>query len=865
MNCPDANSIVALLEGNLPAIRRTAVLGHLDGCDECLALVAGVTKRTEGGEPARAVETKALSPGTAIGRYLLVEIVGSGGMGDVYLAYDPKLDRRVALKLMNERAASPTMAARFAREAQAVARLSHPNVVAIYDAGEFGGRVYLAMEFVEGQTLAEWLAAGPRTWREVRDVFTAAGRGLTAAHEAGLVHRDFKPQNVMVGRDGAVRVTDFGLAADAGDLEDGQAAATSEGVAPELTSHTLALTRTGVLLGTPLYMAPEQLLGKKTDARTDQFSFCVSLFEAVYAERPFPSQTLSALTEAVVGGRIREPNAKTRAPSFLRRLLLRGLAVDPTARFASMGDLLEELAFDPLRRRRAIALGLVAAAVAAAALVGGQRFVTRGQRICHSGADKLGGIWELDAHGERREAIHRAFLFTGRPAAEETWTRVSVLLDDYARRWTANYTDACEATHVRGDQSPEVLDLRMTCLEGPRQALKALTEVLAGANATVLVEAVNAARSLPPLDRCADVPTLKALVPPPDETSRARVSELRVELAKVKALTDTGQWTEARRRAEPLIDRASAVGYEPLRAEALAALGWLQSESGDTAESAKTLEETVWSALAAHRDDLAAESAAMLLGDLGYALGRQEDGKRWARAGRALLQRLGPGHDRIASWFSQAEGTLLEDRAEPAAALAAFHQALALKRKTLPPDDPDIAMTLHDIANVQNSLGHYSAALDTANSAIEIYRKTYGDGVPLLAEIICIRGEALTHLGRYDEAERDLRGAVDDLIARLGPDHRWTAYPLTALGKLLVAERRWREAASVLHRALQIREHTELNPTELGETQFALAQASWEIDRKEARRMALAAREDYRKVPSRQKDVAEIDRWLADR
>ena len=329
-------------------------------------------------------------------------------MGEVYAAFDPQLDRKVALKLLHEttarQAAARTARERLLREAKAIARLSHPNVVVVHDAGAIddpvhGDRVFLAMEFIEGETLAAWLDAAPRSWREIRDVFAAAGEGLAAAHEAGLVHRDFKPQNVMVGRDGSVRVMDFGLASDSSVIERGErprSTSPATGVAP--TSHTVALTGTGVLLGTPLYMAPEQFLAHATDARTDQFSFCVALYEALYGERPFPSESFSALLEAVVSGRVREPAQKTRVPSFLRKLLLRGLETKPTARYASMRALLEVLRHDPIRRRRTFAIGAAVALVALVSAVGMQRVVTRGQRMCGGAAEKLAGIWESGVH-----------------------------------------------------------------------------------------------------------------------------------------------------------------------------------------------------------------------------------------------------------------------------------------------------------------------------------------------------------------------------------------------------------------------------------------------------------------------------------
>ena len=271
----------------------------------------------------------ALVRGANVGRYLILGLVGRGGMGEVYAAFDPRLDRKIALKLLRETRGPETSAQaaqeRLLREAQAIARLSHPNVVVVHDVGAIddethGVRVYLAMEFIEGQTLASWLAAAPRSWREICGVFAAAGKGLLAAHEAGLVHRDFKPQNVMVGRDGAVRVTDFGLARDTSDVAEAETT-TLDLVHSETrpTTDTIALTGTGVLLGTPLYMAPEQFLARPTDARTDQFSFCVALYEALYGERPFPSDSLQTLVGAVVSGRVRQPPLKTRVPAFLRK------------------------------------------------------------------------------------------------------------------------------------------------------------------------------------------------------------------------------------------------------------------------------------------------------------------------------------------------------------------------------------------------------------------------------------------------------------------------------------------------------------------------------------------------------------------
>ena len=527
MGCPDENLVLAFVDGGLDEAERVMVESHIAGCSACAALVAAAA----GGETNDGAsslfeatfgkaQTAKLDRGATVGRYVILNLVGRGGMGEVYAAYDPQLDRRVALKLLHQtagRGSSVRIAReRLLREAKAIARLSHPNVVVVHDAGAIedpvqGERVFLAMEFIEGETLASWLAAAPRSWRQIREVFVAAGEGLAAAHAAGLVHRDFKPQNVMVGRDGGVRVMDFGLASDASPDESG-AAALLDLADPQAKPdvQTIALTGTGILLGTPLYMAPEQFLAKTTDARTDQFSFCVTLYEALYGERPFPSDSFAALVEAVSVGRVRDPAPRTRVPSFLRKLLLRGLAVSPASRHESMRALLDALGDDPLRRRRTVVIGAMLGMIAVAGAFGVERAATRGQRVCRGAGEKLAGVWELEDLGQRRSAVHRAFLGTGRAFADETWGRVSALLDDYVRRWGLMYTDTCEATHVRGNQSAEVMDLRMSCLDGPRNAVRALVDVLSHSNPAVLLQAVNAAGALPPLERCADVPALRA-------------------------------------------------------------------------------------------------------------------------------------------------------------------------------------------------------------------------------------------------------------------------------------------------------------------------------------------------------------------
>ncbi|HVZ85706.1 MAG TPA: serine/threonine-protein kinase, partial [Polyangia bacterium] len=355
--------------------------------------------------PADAAEA-GLAKGAAIGRYVVLGLVGRGGMGEVYAAYDPELDRKIAVKLLRARGRGESAAdgkTRLLREAQAIARLSHPNVVVVYDVGTVRDSVFIAMEFVEGNTLGYWLQAAPRRWREVLDVYLAAGRGLAAAHAAGLVHRDFKPENVMITKSGQVRVMDFGLARDqhttdepspAGQLAFEAAAKAvaladtfEAGIDPDATAKLgpgavssaapptgsggylrLKLTQTGTMLGTPAYMAPEQFAGSGGDARSDQFSFCVALYEGIYGQRPFAGDSALALMSNVVAGTVTDPPPDARVPAWIRRILLRGLATDPKARFPSLAELLAALGRDPaIHRRRWLAVAAATALVAAGA------------------------------------------------------------------------------------------------------------------------------------------------------------------------------------------------------------------------------------------------------------------------------------------------------------------------------------------------------------------------------------------------------------------------------------------------------------------------------------------------------------------
>jgi predicted Ser/Thr protein kinase len=412
MECPDANELQALMAGQLAAAARAKMTEHLDGCAECRGVVASLARGAEAAAPEMGLEatlapmqaamlegaltatldsgssveatrSEHLRAGAKIGRYVISGRLGAGAMGVVYSASDPELGREVALKLLKR--PDPMLGDRLGREARAMAKVSHPNVVAVYDVGTVDDQVYVAMELVRGQTLRQWQAAARRTPSELVEVYAAAGRGLAAAHAAGVVHRDFKPDNVLIGEDGRPRVTDFGLAiglakkpssgsgpgSGAGSgpgSGSGSGPAASSASASSTKSFDISLTQTGALLGTPVYMSPEQFEGGNIDPRSDQWAFCVSLHEALFGGRPFTGATSEELRQRVTTGAI-APSGAARSAGVspaLRRIVHRGLAVRPGDRHATMNDLIAELGRDRGRpwRRAALACGSIAAVFA---------------------------------------------------------------------------------------------------------------------------------------------------------------------------------------------------------------------------------------------------------------------------------------------------------------------------------------------------------------------------------------------------------------------------------------------------------------------------------------------------------------------
>ena len=796
--------------------------GDTEPPDQAPAKGAGATLYVvNGGAGAEAAGPGLLSRGALLGRYVILRHIGSGGMGVVYQAYDPKLDRQIVVKLLRTGggAASTSEAARvrLAREAQALAKLAHPNVVTVYDVGAVDDEVYIAMEFVDGVTLHDWLKAQRRSRSEIVQAFLAAGRGLAAAHRAGLVHRDFKPDNVLVSEDGRIRVLDFGLAmlekhephtpsvaGQAGDalgttaIDDGRGALRTP------------VTQVGARLGTPRYMAPEQHMGQEdVDARADQFGFCVALHHALYGVYPFAGDTYTTLMLSTISGKVKEPPAGSDVPARLRAVIVRGLRPIPDARHASMDALLDELQRVTTRRSRTVlALAVAVAVLAAVAL--SLFVVLRGaapgpaDMRCQGMDEKLVGVWDA----ERAEAVRTAFVASGRPYAADTFKRVAERLDGYTRDWAAARGEVCRATQMRGEQSAEVLDLRMGCLDRRLAEVRALVTVFAkGPSVEVLDRAAEAAARLAPLSACDDVEALQAAVtavpPPADPETRARVDALRGELAEAQALEETGQYPAGLAVAQEASPEADRIGYPPVQAALLFARARLELATGDAKAAEGTFEQALMAAAGAHDDAMTARIWPALITAIGSRLARPDEAMRLRpRAEVALVRADGdPGAE---ASFLTSMGQVSEVQGNYDEARRLHERSLALREKTLGANHLDVARSLNELGNVLGVMGKYDEALRHHARALAIRERVLGPDHPEVAKSLTNLGNVYYAQGKYEEAARQHARALAILENALGPDHPDVAAVLFNLGAAFLDQGKYDEAGRRYLRVLAI-------------------------------------------------------------
>ena len=744
-----------------------------------------------------------------IGRFTVLRRLGEGAMGLVFSAYDEELDRKVAVKVLRRRLHGDTQGqSRMLREAQALARLSHPNVVAIYEVGWFGDTLFLAMEFIEGRTVREWLAENPRSWREVLHVYMEAGRGLAAAHAAGMIHRDLKPDNILVGKDGRVRVVDFGLARRSGSEASlvervphmPRMSNVSQGSGLFDVSHTLV----GSLVGTPAYMPPEQLESGELDARSDLFSFCVSLFEGLYGQRPFIGEDLDAIRFAIKVGDLADVPRDAVVPARLHRILLNGLAAERDDRPKSMLELLARLrtAIDRPRRIWLVALGSLSVASLVVGFIGAAALQRGGSaEVCTGAPARLVGVWDPPA----REALQQAVLASGLSYAPDTWVRVAGQLDRYTEAWTAMHTDACLAHH-RGEHSDDLLDRRMTCLDDRLAEVAAVVDVLRTADRTATERAVQATEAMSTLDRCHDSALLMAQSPPPSLEAATTAAALRERVARAKAEESAGRYPTALTQIEAVVIAAEALAYPPVTAAALHRRASVQERMGAYAAAETSGFAALAAAEAAGDDGLRAQIATALVHITGTRMKRFEEALHLSAQIRGLLSRL-DRDPQVGVQILCHTGNVHYLRGALPEARATLEQALTLGERSFGPHDSRLVPSLSGLGNVAFAESRPADALAHYRRGLAIWEASLGPNHPRLVGLL----NNIVAAANADPPSQPLAiesgyRAVALAELALGPEHPETLATMSSLGRTLIWQNQPGPAEPVLRRVMAARE-----------------------------------------------------------
>ncbi|MEM7156823.1 MAG: serine/threonine-protein kinase [Myxococcota bacterium] len=804
----------------------------------------------EGGHP-KATE---LTRGAAVGRLMILRRLGVGGMGVVYGAYDAELDRKVALKLLIRGKGTETARTRLLREAQALAKLGHPNVVAIHDVGTHEGQVWLSMEFVDGKTLGDWRTLANPGWRQVLAVMLQAARGLVAAHDAGLLHRDIKPDNIMVGDDGRVRVMDFGLARAGGDesgpqrivpkepkrsLEPGQ----PRPFEARVSALSIDLTAAGAVMGTPAYMAPEQFHGLVADERTDQFSLCATLWEALYGQRAFRGETMAELCFNVCDGNLAPPPSSASVPRWLRRVMERGMAKEREDRYASIDDLIAALEADPTRRRRTWGLGVAAALGAVAWL--GVTHVQREQAVadCEAAGASIAEVWSDTS----RNALKEGLRSSSEPYAQTSADNVLPYFDAQAEAWREARTDSCLDTRVHDTWDEDTLDRAVWCLDDRRMELEALVSELSEGKKAAVRKAVGAAARLSQIEPCRDPLRLRSMPPIPDD--REAVRELGSLLSRATALDAAGDYNGGLEVARKASAAAEKLDWAPLRARAEHHVGTLLKRIGKYPEAEQVLEAAYFQAMKASAFEEALDTAVTLSGTVTLEREHYDDGLRWSLHAEALLEVLGeeerglrraavstsiasarslmgeleqakqhyvralsiqekilgPEHPNVAIALSNL-ATLHGRLGEFDEAKALLRRALSVHEKTVGLEHPRVAGTLNNLAIANNSTGDYERAKALYQRALEIRRKTLPPGHPRMARSLANLAVVHRNLGEYERARELAEQALGIQERKLRADHPLLATSLENLAAVLVATQDYDGARTRFERALKIHE-----------------------------------------------------------
>ncbi len=731
--CPNDDQLAAFAEGQLDPAQRSAVEEHLAGCTDCSAVVS-------------ATFAESLPPEhTKVGRYQVVAEIGRGGMGRVLRARDPSLGRDVAIKSILPSALSPAAKERFAREAVVLGTLRHPNVIEVFDAGELEGAPYFVMEFIEGQDLDQWCKDRPV--REVLDCLCGAGRGLAAAHAKGILHRDFKPSNVIVGRDDRAKVGDFGLA-----TFGGGSSVRTDGASVD------TLTQTGALMGTLPYMAPELLEGGRASELSDQFAFCVTMYEVLYGQRPFAGKDPWSLAEAIRSGEIRDGPAAVAIPRRAHRALVRGLSPEPSGRFPSMRALLAEL--HPRRRvalRVGAGLAATGAVVAVAAAVGSTT-----PSVCDTFAERLSGVYDSRV----RSRIRSAFADSDLPYAETASRGTLEGLDAYAERWAAGAKESCGAAQ-RGELSDVALDLRVRCFKHSAQSVEAMVGLLQTPQTIHIESSRELLAALPNLAVCTDAEALRRFgVLPANAAEAAEADALGAVLseAHAQALVDDfdGAWDVLERNAEAL----AAASYPPVRSRTLALRARVLLARKDL-EASRDASVQAHELTMEHRLDREASRTATFLGRIASRTGDVQGAHRWFDLALALAE--SGGFTQLQAHTLSTASRFYQERGELQRAVQAARRAVQLIEDDDAYPETSRAEVLLAYSDRLLSRGGRDDGLAQLQRAHEILLAVHGDTHPAVGDVQRSLQERASRRGDYDASYRHGREVLRITMALDGP------------------------------------------------------------------------------------------------
>ena len=693
-------------------------------------------------------------------RFVLKDKLGSGGMGTVYSAYDPELERKVALKVLHPRfrrgASSEDNAERIRAEARAMARLNHAHVVYVHDVVEHEGAFFVAMELVDGGTLTEWLREYEPGWRRVVEVFRGAALGLHAAHEAGIVHRDFKPDNVLMTGQGVPKVTDFGLA----QVSDSVRRQIGESIGPATGSDEVAV---GELRGTPAYMAPELIRGGAGDARSDQFAFCVSLHQALYGELPFQAESVVDLLAAIVADR-RQPRPARLLPKSLRAVVERGLSPRPSDRFSSMAELEAALARcvrSRLRRYGPLLVGaLVSSGVAAGIVLGGG---LREEPVdpCLEGKAQASRAWNDTKRARLVEHVGQQFPGYGPTSG----TIAEQALDRWQESWTDAYVGLCSTRHELSGARYEV---RMACLGQQRQRVEAVADLLTEADAELVGRIPSLMAELPVAEECVQAKSRLELEAP-DPAVADQVAQLRGERAKIEAQQLTNSTAEASTQGADLRTRAEALGYRPLVAE----IALVQGKTAREKDRAGLLLDAFSIGLEVGYVEVSLDAATRLIGREGASAtepNREDARERWNTVAEGLSARLGrPPTAELKRLITYARALRVHQR--DARANEQLELAEALVEETIGFDDFNAAKVLRERAALHIAASEAQQALATLDRLDALLDESVGPEHPVRVRALFQRLSVLQMTGRSGQALALARRLEKILVEVRAPDN----------------------------------------------------------------------------------------------